>query len=42
LLDGNLRKGGQFYKVIMGDTLDGVAGFAPRAEAAGDDINFES
>ena len=42
LRDDNLRKGGQFYQVIIGNALNGVAGFAPRAEAARYDINFES
>jgi hypothetical protein len=40
--EGNLRKGRQLHQVIMGDALDSVAGFAPRSEAAGDDVNFES
>jgi hypothetical protein len=42
LIDRNLRKGGQFYQVIVGNTLDGVAGFAPGSKAARYDINFES
>jgi hypothetical protein len=42
LIEANLGKGGQFYQVIMGNALDGVAGFAPGSKAAGDDVNFKS
>lgn len=40
--DGNLRKGGQLHEVVIGNALDRMASLAPRCEAPGDDVDFES
>jgi hypothetical protein len=41
--DGDwLVEGWEFDEVVVGDAFYGVTGFAPGAQASGDDVDFES
>jgi hypothetical protein len=42
IADVHLIESRQLDQVILGDAFYGVAGFAPGAQAAGDDEHFES
>ena len=37
-----LVEGWEFDEIVVGDAFYGVSGFAPGAQASGDDVDFES